>query len=431
MPKRTGSPMASEESKKTDVKESPKSGSVPPLSVVNENLNPDLPATSPTKAELMEDLAKLKIHVNNLQTEFRDGLLMVSKKPGEFTVTQSAAIQATNFQSDFLEEVNDRCIDSDLRTTTTDRKVDFLEQEVKSNTTCMNNIHREVRQNTQDIKCRNLILNGIPEKKDEIVLDVAMKYLKNIDPAFNKNAIESAYRMGKSDLDRKGNRIMVIRFKIVDVKKELLKKKSAMKNKRSLGKVFYNDDLPDQTPKTIQEMREIAAYAKKISFDDAKVSGQRLYVDGKSYTEEELYLLPERIRLEKIKTRPIGEGIGFQSKYSCLSNFFPCKIVINNKVFTNAEQAFQYYKAVVCERDDVSTKINSNNDPEKVKYHGDKLDTCPEWEERKVAYMKCIASHKFKQNPELRAKLLDTAGMELIECTTNKFWGSGRRFDSL
>lgn len=136
---------------------------------------------------------------------------MVSKKLCEFSVTQSASIQATNFQSDVLEEVDDRCIDSELKTTTTDRRVDFLEQEVKGNSTRMDNIHREVRQNTQEIKCRNLILNSIPEKKDEITVDVAMKYLKNIDSTFNKNAIESAYRMGKGDLDRKGNRIMVLR----------------------------------------------------------------------------------------------------------------------------------------------------------------------------------------------------------------------------
>lgn len=275
------------------------------------------------------------------------------------------------------------------------------------------------------------MLNGIPEKKDEIVLDVAVKYLKNIDSAFNKNAIECAYTMGKNELDRKGNRVMVVRFKNVDVKRELLKKKAAMKNKKLLGKVFYNDDLPDHTRKIIQEMREIASYAKKIGFEDAKVSGQKLFVGGKSYSEDELFLLPERIRLENIKTRPIGEGIGFQSKYSYLSNFYPCKIVINNMSFTSAEQAFYYYKAIVGERDDSALKIKSISDPEKIKKYGDKMDTCPEWQEQKVAYMKCIATHKFKQNLELKAKLLGTAGMELIECTTDRFWGSGRRFDSL
>lgn len=57
MPKRMGSPMTSEESKKTDVKESPKSTGT--LASVNEKLDIDLSTSSPTKAELMEDLEKL------------------------------------------------------------------------------------------------------------------------------------------------------------------------------------------------------------------------------------------------------------------------------------------------------------------------------------------------------------------------------------
>lgn len=71
--------MASDETKKVDDKESPKSSGSSTIPQVNE-LNSGDSNLSPTKADLMEDIAKLKTHVNELQTELRDGLLMVSKK---------------------------------------------------------------------------------------------------------------------------------------------------------------------------------------------------------------------------------------------------------------------------------------------------------------------------------------------------------------
>lgn len=144
MPKRNGSPMASEESKKIDDKKSPISkGSMPP---VNEESKLEISTISPTEVDLMEDLTKLKSQVNKLQTELRDGLLMVSKKLGEFAVTQSASIRAANFQSDLLEEVNDRCVDSNMKATITEKRVDSLEQQARESSTRMDYIHQEVRQ---------------------------------------------------------------------------------------------------------------------------------------------------------------------------------------------------------------------------------------------------------------------------------------------
>lgn len=187
--------MANEDDERVDDKESPKAKGITVLPPVKEvKPTEDIPVT-PTKANLMEDIAKLKSHVGELQAELRDGLFSVSKKIEELVLTQKASIQASNFQSDFLVEVNERGFNMEVRVTNMDKKLEGTEQQIRGNTR-MNEIHQEVRQNTQEIKCRNLILNGVPEKKDEIALDVAMKYLKNIDPTLNKNAVESAYRMG-------------------------------------------------------------------------------------------------------------------------------------------------------------------------------------------------------------------------------------------
>lgn len=144
-------------------------------------------------------------------------------------------------------------------------------------------------------------------------------------------------------------------------------------------------------------------------------------IEGKTYHKNELVLLTNdnNIKLKNVKTRPIGSGLGFQSRNSYLSNFYPCQIRINGRLFVSSEQAFQYHKAVICERDDTALAIKSNKDPEEVKKLGDKLDTCPEWKIKKRALMKRVLAHKFKQNLKIRAKLQSIAGMNLLECTTS------------
>lgn len=342
MPKRDGSPMTGEDEKRLNLNKSPKEGDTafPPIGEAAESNSSELPGlitggknesgkgnelvTSPTKAELTDNIKRLTKELDDLRVEIRDNqhikrltkemcevktevcdsLNIISKKVGEFMITQSATIQATNFQCDFLEEVHDRHIDSELRATTTDKKVEVIAQQVKANTTKIEQVHQEVRQNTKDIKYRNLVLNGIPENKDEVTLDVAVKFLKNIDPNLNKNVINTAYRMGKGDSakNKNKNRILVVKFKNGEVKRELMRKKAAMKNKKALDKVFYNDDLHEKTRKVVQEMREIVSFAKKNGYEDAKVSGQKLHVGGKTYGENELFLFPEKLCLNNINT---------------------------------------------------------------------------------------------------------------------------------
>lgn len=59
----------------------------------------------------------------------------------------------------------------------------------------------------------------------------------------------------------------------------------------------------------------------------------------------------------------MGPGIGFHSKYSFLSNFYPAKVIINGHRFVSSEQAYQYNKALICNRDDIAKSVKSCSDP--------------------------------------------------------------------
>lgn len=278
-----------------------------------------------------------------------------------------------------------------------------------------------------------MIVNGIAEGKDENCKEAAVKFFRNLVPNYQSEKILLAYRVGKGSKDGEVNWTMFVKFRDIEAKQEIMKRKSVLhKNKAlGLGKVFCNDNLPEEIRLKRQEMREIAKYAVSIGYRDTRVTGDKLWFGGKSYTEDELYLLPKALQMENVRTRKIGDKIGFLSKYSYLSNFYPVSVEVNGQRYNSSEQAYQHSKAIICDRDDVAKEIKESEDPKKVKKHGDKIDTSEQWESIKVETMKCILVSKFMQNKELKSKLLETNNSPLMECSTNTFWGTGWKLDSM
>lgn len=112
------------------------------------------------------------------------------------------------------------------------------------------------------------------------------------------------------------NRALFVKFKDIESKHEIMKRKSVLhKNKAlGLGRVFCNDDLSEEVRLKRQEMREIARYAVNIGYVNTKVTGDKLVFGGRTYLDDELHLLPKELQMENIRTRKIGDKIGFLSK---------------------------------------------------------------------------------------------------------------------
>lgn len=153
-------------------------------------------------------------------------------------------------------------------------------------------------------------------------------------------------------------------------------------------------------------------------------------IEGRAYRYETLYLLPRALQLCNVKTRLVGDGLGFQGEASFLSNFFPTTIRIEDEVFSCAEQAYQFFKTRTCKRDDRATKILGLSNPRDIKAAGDDITSTSVWEQHKERFMWSIVFKKFLQNDEIRRKLIDTGEITLYECTRNRWWGSGYKLDS-
>jgi ribA/ribD-fused uncharacterized protein len=111
----------------------------------------------------------------------------------------------------------------------------------------------------------------------------------------------------------------------------------------------------------------------------------------------------------------------FTGKYFFLSNFYPCSVLFEDKIYPSAEHAYMAAKTT-----DEATRvyIASAPTPGKAKRIGKTIQLRENWDLIKLQYMRVILESKFS-DPVLRKLLDSTKGYEIIEGNTwgDTFWG--------
>lgn len=104
-----------------------------------------------------------------------------------------------------------------------------------------------------------------------------------------------------------------------------------------------------------------------------------------------------------------------------LSNFYPCKIQYDNKVFNCAEQLYFY---LLCDNDEDRTKFLDCRDAWEAKKLS-KMTTQKDWKFNHIPVMREVLELKFTQNVELRKSLESTDGKELLHYAPwgDTYWG--------
>ena len=110
----------------------------------------------------------------------------------------------------------------------------------------------------------------------------------------------------------------------------------------------------------------------------------------------------------------------FRGEYAFLSNMYDAPIKLGGVVYTCAEAAFQAVKL-----EDKSQRVQfAGLSGGAAKTLGRRVHLRKNWNDIRVDVMRWIVHEKFKQNPTLKRKLMNTSG-DLIEGNTwnDKFWG--------
>lgn len=105
-----------------------------------------------------------------------------------------------------------------------------------------------------------------------------------------------------------------------------------------------------------------------------------------------------------------------------MSNYYPCKFVMNGIRYKNAEAAFQSHKVPLEER-----RQFADMPPASAKRFGRNVAIPANWDEARDDVMRRVVMAKFEQNEDLKQRLLETGTQPIEEDTTSwhdNYWGN-------
>lgn len=103
----------------------------------------------------------------------------------------------------------------------------------------------------------------------------------------------------------------------------------------------------------------------------------------------------------------------FRNEYYFLSNFYPAEFTdCTGNIWPSVEH---YFQAMKTENYIERAKIRKASTPGKAKSMGRNVDLRSNWNSIRLDVMKIGLLYKFRQNPDLRQKLIDTGDAILIE----------------
>lgn len=330
------------------------------------------------------------------------------------------------------------------RTTTDD-----IEDRMKEMTKLMKGFREEMdhvnmvqNDHSSEIRERKLLLSNIPEPKNE---DCKLTAVTNLNKVLSyailqeKPAAESSTTAGHKfrtlligDLDtafrvgtvKSGRRIrdLVVTLKFNQVRQMIMDAKPFA---RASDTGFYINEYLSNDTKTLRaKLKSIATGAKSLGYE-TKLSGNRITIGKESYSSEELGSISPTILEESKQQIVVKDGIAYKGDHSIFSNFYPSPLVVDDMEFATVEQFFQYTKATLCNKGHLAQKIMLKSNPWYSKAVGKRVEATEEWNKQKMQILYRGVYAKFDQNNPLKQALLQTAGQNLYEATTDPYWGCG------
>lgn len=363
----------------------------------------------------------------------------------------------TNARLDRLEErlAQSESVNKDLTDkiaaleTTHDRQVSAQHSINVDNAKKMNKLEldqgytdRNVLDLASEVKERKIIISRVFESRNEDVITVAMECINKVINAAISDlppdagldglrilmppAIDNVYRIGKYRTN--GSRNISVTFLRKDEKEMVCRARAATKDNKDI-RFFISDDQTHDGRSLKAQLKRISSTAK-FKGHDAKVTGNKVVIDSRSYAANEIALIPKSISTELKQEKQVDGGIAYRGDRSIFSNFFPAPFTIDGTDYASSEQYYQCQKARHHGDDETADRILTLSNPWRIKVLGDNIEPNKEWISRRMKVMYDANSAKFRQNWPLHDELLRTKGLKLCEATTDMFWACGVGFDS-
>ena len=278
-------------------------------------------------------------------------------------------------------------------------------------------------------KKKNLIFEGIAEKEGK--REETEKVISSLFDQLQVNKgveFEACYRVGSYNKMRP--RPILVSFNRQTDRDLIYSRRMDLKRTIDHQKVWINEDVSPASRRKREIIRLITREAHEQGID-CKSGKYALRINNVRYDESNLDDLPPPLHPINLKQVQIDKDtLAYQSEHAPFSNFFASPITIGKHRFFCAEQAFQFLKAKTLNKPLAATRIYLSRDVRFIKQCGQDLGTSDDWEARKYDYMYLCLKRKYEQNPALKALLLDSGNMELVEATPDRHWGCGATLSS-
>ena len=238
----------------------------------------------------------------------------------------------------------------------------------------------------------------------------------------NDIKFQRCHRLGKRTPD-KGPHDIIVRFLWYEDREKIWQCKTKLKN----SGIVVKEDFPMIIEQRRSKLYPVFRAAKEKNLKPLLIA-DKLILDRKKFTVMNMDTLPSDLQLENLSMQQTSKSVLFYGKYSFLSNFYQAEFKLDSKTFCSSEQYFQYSKAIHCGNSEIAGKIMATFNPVDQKRLGHKLKPSNEqWNDNLAEkIMETSIKAKFRQNLELRQKLLSTGNKDIVECNPyDKYWGNG------
>lgn len=278
----------------------------------------------------------------------------------------------------------------------------------------------------------NLKFFGIRESSYETKFDCKRYILEILEDSniyLNPKAIESAHRVGPKQQHRE--RPIIVKCFHREEKELIVSKAAHIWN---ITRIRVEEDFATKIEADRKILKPIFLAANKSTNQNGKkeyranLTLDKLRVDNKVYTVNNLETLPIKLQPQNLSTITKGNTTAFFTKDSPLSNHHIAKQKINNHVYNCNEQFYMSEKALYFRDHATAEAILKEQSPGKQKTLGNNIRNFnqAQWEEKSLVIMEQGIRAKFTQNSKLQNFLLQTGTTQLLEANPkDSFWGVG------
>lgn len=313
----------------------------------------------------------------------------------------------------------------------TDERLSKLEREVVSLRGYTEDLENYCISLDTILRKHHLLLNGVPEKQDESVNLSAFRVLQMCFQDINLTDLDYCYRIGTPPPPPPGigqhgktkARPILVKLLREDHQRRVYRNRNVLRQTEEYASVYINEDLPQIITQRRADIRSVYLNAKEKGHE-AKMIGTKVVIDDVTYQHRDLGALPQGLRLCDAKMVKVKGGFAFATANAYFSNFYRCDIRYNSVLFDSAERAYQFERCKRLGAPEAAQQVLDARGPQDCKRVSSYIKSNNEWDSQKRGKMKEIVLEKFSQNDQLLHTLLLTGNKNLIEATTDTFWGA-------